>query len=66
MLCVSKRKVLLILAERGMSIGDLAERAGFKRNNLSLLLSRGSCLPPTAGRLATALGVSVRDVLEDE
>ena len=66
MLKISKQKVLLILAERGMNIGDLAEHAGYKRNNLSILLSRGTCLPTSAGRLANALDVNVRDILEDE
>lgn len=55
-----------IRRERGMSQGDLAEAAGLSRQVVSNL-ERGSShgYPETWKRLATALKVSVDDLLED-
>ena len=65
MLTLSKKKVLVLLAERGMTIADLAKRAGMAASNMSALLSRGSCMPKTAGRIAAILNCRVQDVIEE-
>lgn len=64
MLHLSKQKILIILADRGMRTKQLSELVEMKPNNLSALLSRGSCSPITAGKIARALNVSVSDIVE--
>lgn len=51
-----------ILAERGMTKSDLAKASGVCRQNISVIVRRGTCEPKTAGKLATGLGVSVTDI----
>lgn len=65
MLRLSKKKILIILAERKMTVADFAASQGMRPNNLSALLNRGSCQPTTAGKLAETLGVSVVEIVED-
>lgn len=65
MLRLSKKRVLILLGERGMRQKDLAERMGVIPNNLSVLLNRRSVYPATAARIASALNVSVEEILED-
>ena len=65
MLTLSKKKILVLLAERGMTIADLAQRVKMAASNMSQLLNRGSCAPKTAGRIAAALNCRVQDVIED-
>lgn len=55
---------MVILAERSMTVKDLSELLGMLPNNLSALLSRGSCQAPTAGKIARALNVPVSDIVE--
>jgi lambda repressor-like predicted transcriptional regulator len=66
MLKLSKRKILIILAKRGLSLRRLAELTGIHENNLCQMLNRRSCRPASAGRIAAALGVSVEEIIEDE
>ena len=53
-----------ILAERGITRAQLAERCGISRQSISTILRRGTCEPRTVGRLAAGLGVSVTDIIE--
>ena len=55
MLKLSKRKILIILAKRGLSIRRLSELTGIHAANLI-----------TAGKIAAALGVGVEEIIEDE
>lgn len=54
----------LQLAEQGMTRTDLAQKCGISRQGVSLILSRGTCEPRNAGRLAAGLGVPVADIIE--
>ena len=63
---LSKPKIMCILAERGLTMKQGAELVGMLPNNFSSLLSRGTCLAPTAGKIAKALGVPVSSIVEDE
>jgi len=65
LLTLSKKKILVLLAERGMTTAGLARRAGVAASNMSQLLNRGTCMPKTAGRIAAALNCRVQDVIED-
>ena len=51
------------LAEKGMTRADLAAASGMHRQSISAVLNRGSCNPATAGKLATALKVSVCEII---
>ncbi len=65
MLRLSKKRVLILLGERGMTQKALAEKMGLLPNNLSVLLNRKSVYPATAAKIASALNVRVEDILED-
>ncbi|MGN0707337.1 MAG: helix-turn-helix domain-containing protein [Faecalibacterium sp.] len=56
----------LIAAQKGMTIVQLAEKAGLCRQNLSIIKNRGTCRPITAVRIANALGVDVNEIIEQE
>ena len=43
----------------------LAKKAGMSRQNVSTVVRRGTCEPRTAGKLASALGVDIADIIED-
>ena len=59
-------KVKLILAEQEMTRTELAERCGISRQNISTILTRGTCAPKTAGKLAKGLGVPVVEIAKEE
>ena len=65
LLRLSKKKIMVILAERGMKISGLADLLGMRANNLSALLGRGTCYPTTAGKIASVLKVPVESIVED-
>lgn len=65
MLHLSKKRVLILLGERGMRQKDLAAKVGLLPNNMSVLLNRKSVYPATAAKIAAALNVRVEDILED-
>lgn len=59
-------EVKLILAEREMTQTELAEQCGISRQNVSTILTRGTCEPKTAGKLAKGLGIPVAEIVEKE
>lgn len=59
-------KIKLIMAEMEISQTVLAERAGISKQNISLILSRGTCTITNAGRIAKALGVEVREIVRED
>lgn len=59
-------KIRLILVQKQMTQTDLAERCGIARQNISLTLSRGTCSPSKAAKLADALGVPAREIIKEE
>ena len=63
---IDTKKVVLILAEQGLTKTALAERSGMSRQNISTILGRGTCEPATAGRLAKGLGVSVAEITKED
>lgn len=62
---INTKKVMMILAERLMSKTDLADLCGVSRQNVSTIMTRGTCLPKTAGKIAKGLGVDVTEIMED-
>ena len=63
---INTNKVQLLLAEQGMLKTDLATKSGICRQNISIILGRGTCAPATAGKIAKALGVSVAEIAKEE
>ena len=65
MLKLSKKKIMIILAERCMTVSGFADLLGMRANNLSALLGRGTCYPTTAGKIASVLSVPVESIVEE-
>ena len=63
---INAHKIKLMLAEQGLTRTGLAEKSGISRQNISTILTRGTCELITAGKLAKALGVSVADIVKEE
>lgn len=63
---ISRRKIQIFMAGAEMNIKKIAERIAMKPQNLSTILSRGTCRPETAVRIANALGVAVTEILAEE
>lgn len=63
---ISKLKIKILMARRGMTIKVLAEQMNAQANNLSTVLMRGTCRPDTARRIAEALGVDVTEIIKEE
>lgn len=59
-------KIKLLMAELEINQTVLAEKVGVSRQNISLMLCRGTCSIVNAGRLAKALGVDVREIVREE
>lgn len=62
---INAEKIEALLAERRMTKAALAERCGICRQNISIIIRRGSCEPKTAGKLAMGLGVSVMEMIKE-
>ena len=62
---INATKIKLILAERGMTRSELADACGISRQNLSTILTRGTCELKSAGKIAKGLGISVAEILEE-
>lgn len=60
------KNINYLMAEQEISRAELADRCGMARQNLHSILFRGSCQPKTAGKLAKALGVNVREIVKEE
>ena len=59
---ISREKINVLLAEKGMSKKELSENCGISRQNISTIIRRGTCEPITAGKIAAGLGVAVKDI----
>lgn len=58
-------RIVLILAERGMTKAELAARSGVSRQQISTIMGRGTCAPKTAGKLAAGLGIPVAEITKE-
>lgn len=55
-------KVRELIATQQRSVSEVAQAAGLTLKNFDCALRRGSCRLATLGKIAAALGVSVRDL----
>lgn len=56
---IQSKKIRVLMARSGLTQSKLSEMSGISRQSISTILSRGSCSPKNAGKLAEALGVDV-------
>lgn len=63
---ICKKKIELIMAERGLTATEVSKRAEMSLQNFSTIKLRGTCTPTTAGKLAQGLGVNVSEIIEEE
>ena len=63
---ISNSKIKTLMAMQALTTKALAERMHTQANNLSTILTRGTCRPETAIKIADALDVSVREIIKEE
>ena len=59
-------KIALILADREMTRSALANLCGISRQNISTILTRGTCEPKTVGKLAKGLGIEPAEIIKED
>ena len=62
---LSREKINLQLARNQWTVKNLAEAYGVTRNRINILLNQREVSTVSAGKLASALGVDVTEILED-
>ena len=60
-----KENLEIMAARRGLRLGQLADKAGLNRQNMSIVKKRGTCTAMTAIKIADALGVDVTEIIEE-
>ena len=63
---IDTNKVQILLAEQELSKADLAAKSGICRQNISIILGRGTCAPVTAGKIAKALDIPGAEIVKEE
>lgn len=63
---IDAHKIILILAEKGMTRSSLSERCGLSRQSISTIIRRGTCSVVSAGKIAIGLGVPVCEIAKEE
>ena len=61
---ISKYKVEMIQAQKGLLCKQIANKANIDLRTLSVILRRGSCRPESLGKIARGLGVKPKDIME--
>lgn len=62
---ICKQQILVYMAMNNFNMKHLAQKIDMQANNLSTILSRGTCRPETAARIAEGLGVTVMDIIKE-
>ncbi len=57
------RTIKVYMANKRMTVAELARLMGIARQNLSTILTRGTCSIVNAGRIADALNVDVEEIV---
>ena len=61
---INTRRIMQLLAEQRLTKSELSSKSGVSRQQISVILVRGTCTPITAGKLAIGLGVPVVEIME--
>lgn len=62
---VNKQRLIILMAEKQLSVNELAKLAGITRGTLSAVKAGKTCYVKTIKALADALGVSFEDLCEE-
>lgn len=62
----NKKKLEIAMANACMSTAELQEASAMPRPTVNNVISGRSVKPATLGRIAKALGVDVKEILEEE
>lgn len=62
---ISKSKIEIAMARAELNRNDLSKKSGLPIPTICNVYSRGTCKPATAGKIASALGVDVTEIIED-
>ena len=62
---INRNAIDIIAAQKGLTMADIAQRAGLSRQSVSTIRARGTSSAISAGKIARALGVDVTELLED-
>lgn len=63
---LNTQKIEILIAEQRITRAQLAERCGIARQNLSIIVRRGTAEPKTVGKLAIGLGVCISDIIKED
>lgn len=63
---ISNSKIKNLMALQALTTKALAERMNTQANNLSTILTRGTCYPETAIKISNALGVTLADIVKED
>ena len=64
-LTVDDRKFSIAFANSGLTIGELADRAGISRQRVHTILNSKKVTPKAVGKIAKALDVDVTEIIEN-
>ena len=62
---LNEQKILSYMAEKTWNSIKLSQESEVSRQTISSVLSGKSCSPVTAGKLAKALEIPVKEIMED-
>lgn len=62
---ISKSKIEIAMARAELNRNDLSKKSGLPIPTICNVYSRGTCKPATAGKITSALGVDVTEIIED-
>ena len=63
---INSQKLMIAMAKQEMRAADVADEAGLSRRTLSVVMTTGSCRTDTLGKIAHALGVEPKDLVDME
>lgn len=61
---INNEKFDIALAESGLAMAELAERAGLSRQRIHTILNSKKVTPQTVGKIARGLGVKVTEIID--
>lgn len=64
-LTIDDRKFAIALANSGLTIGEVAQRGGLSRQRLHMIVNSKRASAQAVGKVAKALGVDVKEIIED-
>lgn len=63
---IDKQKLNVILAEKGLTMGEAAKKSGLSRGRFTLIVNSETLRPKTVGKIAKGLGVQIEEIIDME